>query len=152
MAQNTSLTVVGVDSSDSSYAALGWALTDAQRRGPGTTVHVVSVHPAEYAGAMADAPLAWHNDSEHRDRVRDLISSALKRAVDEGLGDVTVTRQESVGHTAKILLDAAFDADLLVVGRRGHGGFAGLLLGSVAQTCVAHSHCPVVVVPHADRG
>ena len=147
MAENQSPTVVGVDGSEASYAALRWALADAQRRGAGTTVHVVSVHPAEYATGMVDAPLAWHDNIEHQDRVRNLISDVLKKAADEGLGDVNVTRQESVGHTARILLDAAADADLLVVGTRGHGGFAGLLLGSVAQTCVAHANCPVVVVP-----
>lgn len=147
MTQSESLCVVGVDSSEASYAALGWALADAQRRGPGATVHVVSVHPAEYAIGMSDAPLAWHDNIQHRDRISDLISEVLKQAADEGLGNVHVTRQESVGHTARILLDAAADADLLVVGNRGHGGFAGLLLGSVAQTCVAHARCPVVVVP-----
>lgn len=147
MAENNSVTIVGVDGSEESYAALRWALADAHRKAAEATVHVVSVHPAEFAPGMADAPLAWHDDIENRDRLRDAVSDVLKSAADEGLGGVNVTRQESVGHTARILLDAAADADLLVVGNRGHGGFAGLLLGSVAQTCVAHAHCPVVVVP-----
>ena len=114
-------------------------------------MRVVSVHPAEFAGGMADVSLAWHDEIEHRDRVRNRVSEGLKRAEEEGLGDVTVTRQESVGHTARILLDAAEEDDLLVVGNRGHGGFAGLLLGSVAQTCVAHARCPVVVGRTTDR-
>jgi nucleotide-binding universal stress UspA family protein len=51
------------------------------------------------------------------------------------------------GHPAQVLLDAARGADLLVVGSRGHGTLAGMLLGSVSQHCVQHSPCPVVVVP-----
>lgn len=145
MAAHSSLTVVGVDGSKASYAALRWALANAQRRGEGATVHVVSVHPAEYAVGMVDAPLAWHDHIEHRERISNLISDVLKQADDEGLGNVNLTRQESVGHTARILLDAAADADLLVLGNRGHGGFAGLLLGSVSQAIVRHAHCPVAV-------
>lgn len=142
-----SRTVVGVDGSDLSYKALRWALRDAQRRGPEATVHVVHVHPLEYAGGITDAPMAWHDGVGGKDRSRKLLEDVLKQAADEGLGDVKVTRQEAVGHTARILLDAAKDADLLVVGSRGHGGFSGLLLGSVAQSLVAHAPCPVVVVP-----
>jgi nucleotide-binding universal stress UspA family protein len=55
------------------------------------------------------------------------------------------------GHPAKVLLDAANGAELLVVGSRGHGTFAGILLGSVSQHCVQHAPCPVVVVPSRDH-
>ncbi|MEV0561406.1 universal stress protein [Dactylosporangium sp. NPDC049742] len=58
------------------------------------------------------------------------------------------------GHPAKVLLDAANGAELLVVGSRGHGTFTGILLGSVSQHCVQHAPCPVVVVPsrvHAEK-
>jgi nucleotide-binding universal stress UspA family protein len=73
------------------------------------------------------------------------------RAISKGL-DVTTEAVE--GQAAAVLLHAARDADLLVVGSRGLGGFRGLLLGSVSQQCVDHAPCPVVVVRqmHAEAG
>lgn len=52
------------------------------------------------------------------------------------------------GHAAQVLIEFSADTDMLVVGSRGHGGFAGLLLGSVSAYCTEHGKCPVVVVPH----
>jgi nucleotide-binding universal stress UspA family protein len=63
--------------------------------------------------------------------------------------EVPVTAILAEGAAAAALLDVAKEADLLVIGSRGHGGFTGLLLGSVSQQCATHSPCPVVVV-HAD--
>jgi nucleotide-binding universal stress UspA family protein len=60
---------------------------------------------------------------------------------------VTLTQEVVEGHAAKVLLDAATGSDLLVVGSRGHGEFAGALLGSISQHVVSHAPCPVVVVP-----
>jgi nucleotide-binding universal stress UspA family protein len=59
---------------------------------------------------------------------------------------VSVRQRAVAGHPARALLDAADGADLLVVGSRGHSGFAGMLLGSVSQHCVHHSPCPVLVI------
>jgi nucleotide-binding universal stress UspA family protein len=60
---------------------------------------------------------------------------------------VTITSEAVRGHAAKVLLDAATESDLLVIGSRGHGGFGGALLGTVSHYVVAHAGCPVVVVP-----
>jgi nucleotide-binding universal stress UspA family protein len=57
-----------------------------------------------------------------------------------------VSQRAVMGHPAKVLLDAAADAALLVVGSRGRGGFTGMLLGSVSQHVIARAACPVVVV------
>lgn len=83
---------------------------------------------------------------------RDLLD-ALIREVDTA-GVVLDPYVVADAHPAEALLEAAIGADLLVVGSRGRGGFAGLLLGSVSQHCVSHAPCPVVVVPtpRADAG
>jgi len=64
---------------------------------------------------------------------------------------VSVTRILRQGHAAQVLVAEAHDADLLVVGSRGLGGFKGLLLGSVGRQCAHHAACPVVIVPNGSR-
>ncbi|MEO5780349.1 universal stress protein [Arthrobacter oryzae] len=73
----------------------------------------------------------------------------LQEAVVKAFGAVTPANVETrlvQGHPRHLLIEASRTADLLVLGRRGHGGFGGLLLGSVSSACVAHGHCPVLVV------
>ena len=67
------------------------------------------------------------------------------------MSGVRIDRHPVEGPTVPTLLDAASDADLLVVGSRGLGGFKGLILGSVSQQCVQHAPCPVVIVHSGDR-
>jgi len=77
------------------------------------------------------------NQSVRKRTVRDQVEPA---------GSELVRSQVVNGYPAKVLLDAAAGADLLVVGSRGHGGFAEALLGSVGQHCVHHAHCPVLIM------
>ncbi len=133
--------VVGVDGSPASEEALRWAL--GQSRLTGQSVHAVYAwdYPM-YSGAggvdMVDG-FDWEGDSAVI--LQNAVSRVLKDADVE-----SVVQHVLRGHAAGLLLEAAADADLLVVGSHGHGGFLGMLLGSVSQHVVAHAPCPVVVL------
>jgi nucleotide-binding universal stress UspA family protein len=85
----------------------------------------------------------------------DSIATVTEKVLAESVADVVGQQEGSVairttvvrGHPAQVLLETATGAYLLVVGSRGHGTFAGMLLGSVSQHCVQHAPCPVLVVP-----
>jgi nucleotide-binding universal stress UspA family protein len=136
--------VVGVDGSDGSRAALRWAHAEAVLRGCPLDVVTVWQYPVMTSlPAFGAVP-----PPEDLSGAADASLEAILR--DEGVATtdaVPVTATVAEGSAAGALLAAADDADLLVVGTRGHGGFAGLLLGSVSRQCTAHSPCPVVVVP-----
>lgn len=131
--------VVGVDASEPSKEALRWAAGQAELSGQELRVIMSWEIPA-----MAYwAPLPEGLDFEKETR------TALHQTVTEVLGEhpaVTVTEVVREGHPAPVLLAESADADLLVVGSRGHGEFAGMLIGSVSEHCVTHASCPVVVV------
>jgi nucleotide-binding universal stress UspA family protein len=134
------LIVVGVDGSDQSSAALTWAAEEARLRG-GTlkVVHAWNVPTVEYASYI---PTAFAD-------LGNAASIELDAQIAEVLGpdpDVPLEREVREGPPAQAILDAAKDASLLVVGSRGRGGFAGLLLGSVSTQVTHHAHCPVTVV------
>lgn len=132
--------VVGVDGSSGGDQALRWAVYEAERRG--ALLHIVVA--AWYQGMWSVyAPLPA---TELADSASPILSKAVATARD--LWPEAVIRQDIVVEPpAKALIDASVEATLLVVGSRGHGGFGGLLLGSVSQHCIVHAHCPVVVVP-----
>jgi nucleotide-binding universal stress UspA family protein len=123
--------VVGVDGSVPSKAALRWAVEEARLRGARVrAVHAWWIYPMFEPGA------------DPTEAVRAFVTEAL-----DGQTDVEVTPVAVQGEQASVaLVDAAEDADLLVVGARGAGGFVGLLLGSVSQQCTHHAPCPVVIV------
>lgn len=135
--------VVGVDGSTNGERALRWAIDEARLRGAQLEL-VTSVPPAR----MFDAVTA----ARSREELEADATSLLERVLDEVVlpsvdtREVEVQRTVRTGSAAEVLVETAQGADLLVVGARGHGGFAGLLVGSVAQQVVAHAPCPVVVV------
>ncbi len=138
--------VVGVDGSEGSREALRWAMQEAFQRG--AELDVVNAWMA--AEVFAPAGPAFVVDG---DATKEASRSLLERMTGSLIEAVepTAPRVELMpvaGTAAATLLRAARDADLLVVGARGLGGFRGLLLGSVSQQCVHHASCPVVVVRH----
>ena len=136
-ASGTFLIVVGVDGSEQSLAALRWAVEEARmRRGK---VHLITAW--HYPPVPSTVEDSGSNDSFH---AAERVQAGALKAVDAE--DVDITGMLVRGSPAAALLDAATDADLLVVGSRGHGGFAGLLLGSTSSQLAHHAPCPVLVV------
>lgn len=135
--------VVGVDGSASSARALRWALVDGAARGAVVeVVHAWDV-PAIYGPVSAGLPL---DPSGIEQGACQLVDTMLREAGADR-SPVRVERTVVAGGPASSLLDAAKGADLVVVGRRGLGGFERLLLGSVSDQVARHAPCPVVVVP-----
>ena len=134
--------VVGVDGSESSITALRWALGEARLRGSEVEViHTWSFTPmVDPMGFGSCLPV-----EELASAAKSLVEEVMKR-VEEFVGKTKVSTKITRGPAAATLLEAAKDAELLVVGRRGHGGFMGLLLGSVAEQVAHHAPCPVVIV------
>ncbi|MGI5413590.1 universal stress protein [Streptomyces chartreusis] len=135
--------VVGVDGSDSSKQALRWAVRQAELTGAAVEA-VTAWDIPQFHGSLAWLPPSSSDEGALEARAR----QQLEDAVEEALGSrppVEVRTVARYGTPASVLLNAAREASLLVVGSRGLGGFAGLLLGSVAQHCVQHAACPVVV-------
>jgi nucleotide-binding universal stress UspA family protein len=142
--------VVGVDGSAESRAALAWALAEARLRG----ARVLAVHAWTAPEAYAfDAPTATM--PAMADALRQVGERVLESAVSETVAaagvDVPVERRVVDAGPAEALLAAAGDAALVVVGSRGRGGFASLLLGSVSHQVAQHAPCPVVIVRGEER-
>ena len=139
--------VVGMDDSDHAARALRWAATEATLRDATlVAVHAWSIPATTYS--TFTMPLV-DSDAMQRAAEETLHAATALAARDTG---VVVEERVVEGPAAQALLHEADDAALLVVGSRGHGGFAGLLLGSVSQQLVHHARCPVVVVPHDRLG
>jgi len=136
--------IVGVDGSDGSRAALGWAGRTAAARGAGLRAIAAWQYPSSAVTPAGPAKLPGPEEMDERtcDDLRTLLREVLEADADR------VEVEAGRGPAAPVLLAAAGRAgtDMLVVGARGRGGFAGLLLGSVSQECVEHSPCPVVVL------
>jgi nucleotide-binding universal stress UspA family protein len=136
--------VAGVDGSPSSVSALRWAIRQAALTGA-TVDAVMAWHYPAGASGYGWAPTGTEDGFDFRENAEKVLADVISNTVDPGSA-VGVRALVVEGIAAQVLLDASDDAGLLVVGSRGHGGFAEALLGSVSQHCVHHAHCPVVVI------
>jgi len=142
--------VVGVDGSGHSQRALEWAMHEAALRH--ATLNVLYVHPAivGYYGGVVTA----EQDLELTEQTQ----AAVKAEADKVLAALDGPHPESVtvravhGFPVEELVSASKDADMVVLGSRGVGGFTRMLLGSTAGQVVQHAHCPVLIIPPEDRG
>jgi len=134
--------VVGVDGSEQGEAALAFAAKEAALRGARLLVISVWEAPAMVAPIVGYPPDPLE---AYRESAESIAQAAVAR-VAELQPSVACEGKAVKGHPAEVLLKEAERADMIVVGNRGRGGFASLLLGSVTQHLVHHAQCPVVVV------
>jgi nucleotide-binding universal stress UspA family protein len=138
--------IVGVDGSDNSRRALGWAMHEAVEHQLPLEVMTVDPDPVRPVTGIY-----WGVRPENSFKP-ELARKALQEFVDNVASEVggpvpEITVSVATGEVAEELIRASRDADLLVVGSRGSGGFTRLLLGSTCSQVTHHAACPVVVIP-----
>ena len=144
LSQESARIVVGVDGSEQSQLALRWAAQLAPCLGCHIEAVTAWTYPSAYAFTIPDG---WDPGHDAQVSLEDAVDAAFGGDKPNGLR--LLVRQ---GLPAKVLLDAGVGARMLIVGSRGHGGFTGLLLGSVSSVVAEHAHCPVLVVHPALPG
>ncbi len=136
----TSRIVVGIDGSETSIEALRRAAGIARALGAPLEAIAVWHVPVSMYDVYSPEP-GWSPDQEAATMLAETAEKVFGSELPEWFTAVTAP-----GTPAKVLIEASKDAEMLVVGSRGHGGFVGLLLGSVSSACVAHAHSPVLIV------
>jgi nucleotide-binding universal stress UspA family protein len=137
--------VVGVDGSKSSLLALEWATTYAEALH--LKVRAVSAYhfPVDYGYYSYTPPVDDDLAMDAKNRLATTIADLKTKHPTVEFEAETVNAAP-----AQALIEDSKDAELLVVGSRGHGGFLGMLVGSVSLNCISHAHCPVVVLRGVD--
>jgi nucleotide-binding universal stress UspA family protein len=141
--------IVGVDGSGHSQRALEWAMKEAALRETPLTVMTVHELIRGYFGGSVEFP----SDPILAEKTRQVVQAEVDSMVND-LGDsapASVSVRVTSGSAVEELINAASDAEILVVGSRGAGGFSRLMEGSVSSLVTRHATCPVVVIPPADR-
>jgi len=140
---SSNIVLVGVDGSAESGAALKYAVAEANRRG--ARLRVVSTYFPEYSVHGRTRPVTAAETAVEVDlesETRHMVEDALSGEAAQPPVDIVI----AAGPAAGVLIDQSGEVDVLVLGHRGRGGFASMLLGSVGLQCVLHARCPVIVV------
>jgi|HubBroStandDraft_5_1064220.scaffolds.fasta_scaffold183221_2 nucleotide-binding universal stress UspA family protein len=138
--------VVGVDGSPHARRALDWAMREAAAHHADLTV--LTVNPV-MASPWSGNPLANPGQAEEVAAIRAAATEAVAKSASD-LGDAqpaSVTVTAVSGFPVRALIDASREADVLVIGSRGAGGFEALLMGSISSQVSHHAACPLVIVP-----
>lgn len=138
--------LVGIDGSSHSRRALEWAINEAAIRQVPLTVLTVQQAVTGFWGA----PVVYPGDADLAEHARKVAQEETDQALDKlgtGSRPPAVAVLATIGAPAEEILKAAEDADMIVVGSRGAGGFKKLLMGSVSSGVAHHAHRPVVIVP-----
>ncbi|MGD0240237.1 MAG: universal stress protein [Streptosporangiaceae bacterium] len=141
--------IVGVDGSGHSQRALELAMREAAIRQVSLTVLTVSEAIRGYYSGMAIYP----DDAVRTEEARQLAQTETDKVL-AGLDEprpASVTVKAVHGFVVEEIISAGWDADMIVVGSRGAGGFTRLMMGSVASQVAQHAHCPVLIVPPENR-
>jgi nucleotide-binding universal stress UspA family protein len=138
--------IVGIDGSARSHKALEWAVHEAGIRNAPLTVLTVQ----QAVAGFFSTSVAYPGDHDLTELARKAALAETEEVLDQ-VGDdsqpTSVAIRAVLGVPAEEILKATADADMIVVGSRGAGGFKKLLLGSVSSYVVHHGHCPVIVIP-----
>jgi nucleotide-binding universal stress UspA family protein len=135
--------VVGVDGSPHSQNALDWAVNESALRHVPLTVLAVVPAAAAIWGITGQAPASEETHAAVKQAAEEMVDKSVARQ-----GGQAVTVRTVDGVAADELIKASEGAELVIVGARGAGGFATLMMGSVSAQVARHSHCPVVVIPN----
>ena len=137
--------IVGSDGSGHSQQALTWAMKEAAVHHVPLTVLTVHQAVDDVYGLPSHYPGDAGLTEQAREAAQGEVDKALAAVGDARPDSVTVTAVHGI--PADVFIEASKDADLVVLGSRGVGGFRGLLMGSVAQRVAQHAHCPVTILP-----
>ena len=141
--------IVGIDGSGHSRKALEWAIKEAAVHHSPLTV--VAVHQA--AAGYFGNPASYPDDAALTEKAAEAARAETEQVL-AGLGGTrppSITVKAVNGFPVEVLIDAGKDADMIVLGSRGTGGFARLMLGSTASQVAHHAQCPVLIVPAEER-